>query len=156
MYCVVADIKDAITANVLTPLVNDEKASDVDLSNENSDQVKRIIKIIDDTAEEINGYLRQRYTLPLPQNVGLINKIAIDIAVFYLYHRRSQSIPERVQKAYDRRIAQLKDIQKGVISLGIEEETKDTPLNTDGLGCLTNKTSEDKTFTKTMLDKYFD
>lgn len=154
MYCAITDIQDSISEKVLVDLVNDETAAWHDFTDPEDPLSKRVLKVIADVDEEINGYLRQRFALPLPQNVGILNKIAIDISVFYLYSRRPSrnGLPERLERAYERRISQLKDIQKGTISLGVEELTKDTPLNAESLGCLTNKVPEDRIFSNIKLD----
>jgi len=83
--------------------------------------------IIDDTVlnqaladadSVINGYLSARYTLPLANIPTSLARYAADIARYFLY---DDDATERVEKAYDKAISFLKDVSKGVASVGVDQ-----------------------------------
>ncbi len=98
----------------------------------------------------IDGYLRGRYTVPLQPVPELVKRLAVDLAVFHLYSRRFEL--DMPQTMVDRRkeiIRLLEQIQQGKVLLGIE--TADSP----GQGYyMTNKTAEDRIFSKTHLEQF--
>jgi phage gp36-like protein len=70
------------------------------------------------TAEsEANSYLGANYTLPLPTVPDVLKSMVGDIARYRLYDERPT---EEVQKRYDRAVSWLRDVSKGVVSLGIQ------------------------------------
>lgn len=142
-YCTLANIKDVIPEAFLIQLTNDAGGAAIDQT--------RIDKAILDADEVIKGYLRSRYPVPLEEPIpGLINKISTDISIFNLYSRRPElDTPENVVTRYKDAITMLKDIQKGIISLGSADEE---PLP-DTVGVYkSNKTEEDRIFNKSLLD----
>ncbi len=70
-----------------------------------------------DADAEIDGYLVQRYTLPLASVPPVLKRIATDLARYHLYDDRST---EQVTKRYDDAIAFLKDVAKGVAGIGVD------------------------------------
>jgi len=141
-YSVITDISNAITEASVLQLTDDEGISAINES--------RVNAAISSADELINGYLRSRYTLPLPSTPPMIRDLSVNIAVFKLYDRRfAADMPDSIQKKYDSSIKLLESIQKGVISLGIESTSKPA----EG-GFKTNKTSCDRIFPKTKLDTY--
>lgn len=70
------------------------------------------------TAEsEANSYLGANYTLPLPTVPEVLKSMTGDIARYRLYDEHPT---EEVQKRYDRAVSWLRDVSKGVVSLGIQ------------------------------------
>ena len=68
----------------------------------------------------IDGYLRDRYALPLAEVPGLIGTLAADIAVYRLYARRAKlDPPEGVLERYKNSLKLLEQIQKGLLCLGV-------------------------------------
>jgi phage gp36-like protein len=113
-----------------------------------SDKVDAAIAAAD---ELINGFLRGRYTLPLASTPPLLKDLSVDIAVYKLYDRRfSANMPDSIRAKYDNAVKLLVMVQKGTVELGVAD-----PAETDGGGSYqTNKTSDDRTFTKDVLDSY--
>lgn len=69
------------------------------------------------TAEsEVNSYIGSNYTLPLPTVPEVLSAMTGDIARYRLYDEKPT---EEVQKRYDRAVSWLRDVSKGVVSLGI-------------------------------------
>ena len=70
------------------------------------------------TAEsEVDSYVGAGYILPLSTVPDVLKAMTGDIARYRLYDNRAT---EEVQKRYDRAISWLRDISKGVVSLGIK------------------------------------
>jgi len=143
MYCSLDDIKQQVSETTLIEITDDNQANEINT------------KIIDEailySETLIDGYLRGRYTLPLATIAVLIKIIAADLTVFRLYSRRFHTdMPDSINDKYKNSIKLLEQIQKGVVSLGIE--TAGTPPK---LGeYRTNKTSSDRIFTKSLINKF--
>lgn len=63
---------------------------------------------LQDSSEEIDGYIGGRYSLPLANVPSNLNRIACDIARYRLYFEQPT---EHVTKLYDDAIAFLKRVQ---------------------------------------------
>ncbi len=135
----------------LVELSDDENRGEsaVDFSDANDAATARVLEQIEAASEEIDGYLRSAYSLPFTEVPERIKQICKDIAIYNLYKRRQRTdMPESLTSIYKARIAELKDIQKGVISLGVESS------QTDSSEFHINKTGADKIFTKDVLGKF--
>jgi len=143
MYCTLDDIKKQVQETTLIEITDDSNANQI-----NTDVVDETILYADTL---IDGYLRGRYTLPLPSLPEIIKVIAIDLSIYRLYSRRFHTdMPDSINDKYKNSIKLLEQIQKGVISLGIE--TVGTPPK---LGeYRVNKTYQDKIFNKEVLNAY--
>jgi phage gp36-like protein len=122
MYCSVNDIIEDLSFETVMPLVNDENlplTGDVgdtlfDLTDTDSKGYLRALQAIIDATEQINGYL----PAPVTGSPGILVRICKDISAYNLYSRRFKlSISDSLQTLYDRRISELRDIQKGIIKL---------------------------------------
>ncbi len=134
----------------LVELSDDENRGEsaIDFSDANDAATARVLEQIESASEEIDGYLRSAYSLPFADVPERIKQICKDIAIYNLYKRRQRTdMPESLTSIYKARIAELKDIQKGVISLGVESS------ETDVSEFHTNKTADDKIFTKDVLNQ---
>ena len=144
MYCTLYDIKQQVSENTLIEITDDVQANEINTV------------IIDEailySETLIEGYLRGRYTLPLATIPVLIKIIAADLTVFRLYSRRFQTdMPASIDDKYKNSIKLLEQIQKGIISLGIE-----VPQSPPERGeYMTNKTSSDRIFTKSFINKFY-
>ena len=150
-YSTITDILFDLPKNEVINLTNDEKrtADQINFDAQDDDCVKRVNKAIEDADGEIDNYLRSRYSLPLAAPVPkTLTKISKDITIYNLFCRRYKiDIPFR--EVYLSRIKELILIQKGDINLDIAETTEDNA----GV-YVTNKTSDDRVFSKTILDQY--
>ena len=142
-YCTLDDLKNHIPEANIIQLTDDEGLGTVNQA--------RVDKAITTADSVIDGYLRGRYTLPLLTVPELIKTIAIDITVYKLYERRLDlEMPEAMSNRYRNAVKLLDQIQKGLIKLGIE-----SPETGPGQGHYkTNKTTEGRTFSKDILDKF--
>jgi phage gp36-like protein len=141
MYCTLDDIKQQISETTLIEITDDNQANEINTA------------IIDEailySETLIDGYLRGRYTLPLVTIPVLLKIISADLTIFRLYSRRFQTdMPESINDKYKNSIKLLEQIQKDIISLGIE--VPESPLERGEYR--TNKTFRDRIFTKSVLD----
>ncbi len=140
-YCALADITKAVPEKDILQLTDDSGLGVID-------QVK-VDDAISYADQLIDGYLRGRYPLPLTTVPGLIKNLSSDLALFHLYSRRIElEMPESMMAKYKNAIKLLEQIQKGLISIGIE-----TAGSSAG-SYKTNKTSADRKFSKDVLDGF--
>lgn len=146
-YITLNDIKSTMPEKELINLTNDKIAPD---SSVDTSILKQVLSLTD---EIINGYIRSRYKLPLSSPSPLIKSIAVDIAIYRLYSRRPGKMTETVKTNYDRAIDLLKEIQKGLITLSLEQKPgEQTLINTTSAKC--NKTRCDRVFSKENLSSF--
>jgi phage gp36-like protein len=142
MYCTLEDIKKAIPEKNIIELTDDDNFGSIDEA--------KVQDAIDYAEQLINGYLRGRYPVPLEPVPKIIRRLAVDLAVFQLYSRRFEL--DMPQSMLDRRkeiIKLLEYIQAGKVLLDIETQ------NSPGQGYYkANKTTEDRTFSKDILNKF--
>jgi len=74
-----------------------------------------------DADEEINGYLAQRYSLPIDPPPGIIKRLAANIR---RYHLHQDGRTDEVKAGYEDALRILKQLSRGEMSLGIEEPAK--------------------------------
>lgn len=77
-----------------------------------------VASAIADASEEIDGYVGSKYALPLSTAPGILRKLCVDIAIFNLFARRHDSIPELRKERYDNAVKFLMAVAAGKISLG--------------------------------------
>ena len=116
MYCSVDDLIKRISLEDLTQLSDDDGDGEYDenIVNEAIEYAQNII----------DGYVGKKYQVPLDPIPEIIKRIAVDLAIYWLYSR-SDEIPEEIENRYKNQIKMLEDIAKGNISIGvlvIEEE----------------------------------
>lgn len=137
MYCTLQQIIDELTTAVATELSSDGTTLVMNTT--------LISNYIDSASDLIDGYLRNRYTLPLANASKILQNICQSIVRYELAERRGNKVYEVEDKAYNRAIQQLTDIQQGKITL---DET-----NTPAYFVVS---SRDAVFTDTMLENYND
>ncbi|MDD3012612.1 MAG: DUF1320 domain-containing protein [Candidatus Gastranaerophilales bacterium] len=143
MYCSLEDLKKQIQEDTLIQLTDDDQSSQIDST------------IIDEAViyseTLIDGYLRGRYVLPLASVPAVIKILAVDLTIYRLYSRRFQTeTSDAVTEKYKNSIKILEQIQRGIISLGIETAGRPPELGE----YRTNKTFEDRRFSKQALNEY--
>lgn len=116
--------------------------------------INREIGRVDGT---IDGYLRQRYTLPLAEIPTELAGYAEDMAIARIYGcMPERSVPEDVARAAKEAVAWLKDIQKGLATLSVATlppaSSGDEPGSTGFFR--TSKRPEDRIFSDTTLDRF--
>jgi phage gp36-like protein len=134
-YSTQTDLEEQISQAELIELTDDAGSGSVDAS--------AVARAIADADAEIDSYCGGRYTLPFLPVPVMIRKLSVDIAVYNVFSRRALlKIPDERQKRYDNAIRFLRDMSKGLISLGA-----DAPVEpSDGLPQAT-RTKDDRIFT---------
>jgi len=134
-YCVQGDLLEQIAESELIELTDDAGSGSIDASV--------VSRAIADADAEIDSYCGTRYTLPFSPVPVMIRKLSVDIAIYNLYTRRSTlKMPEERQKRYDNAVRFLRDVAKGLITLGADAPAEPD----DGLPQAT-KTKDDRVFT---------
>lgn len=136
-YTTVAEIKKAISEEIVKQLTDDDNIGEIVEAN--------VTAAIARADAEIDGYCAVKYSVPFSTVPAVVAGLSLDMSIYYLYKRRTVS--EDVQKSYDNAIARLKDIAKGLLSLGVDPPP--AASTADGAEC--NKTASDRIFTRDTL-----
>ena len=114
-YCTQQDILNSgISERELAELTSEEEGVI------NAATVAAAIKKADD---EINSYVAVKYAVPLSPVPSLVNTWSTKITKYYLFDGRAHrmgGIPDSIRDGYKDSIAQLKDVAKGSLSIGID------------------------------------
>jgi len=110
VYCALADITATIPAQTVINLTDDSDVGAVDQA--------KVTAAIADADAEIDSYCAARYTVPFSPVPAVIRKCSADIAVYNLYSRCAESIPESRKERYKNALELLKNIAKGIVTLG--------------------------------------
>ena len=112
-YCTQTDLEEQISQNELIELSDDAGAGVVD------DSV--VTRAIADADGEIDSYCASRYTVPFLPVPVMVRKLSVDIAIYNLHTRRAVlKVPEVRQKRYENAVRFLRDVSRGLISLGAD------------------------------------
>ena len=84
-----------------------------------------VARAIDDADAEIDGYLGSRYSLPLASTPAILRKLSVDVAIYNLYSRRGNTIPEIRTARYEKAMTLLDGIRAGDVSLGASSPSAD-------------------------------
>ncbi|GAB6035875.1 DUF1320 domain-containing protein [Fundidesulfovibrio butyratiphilus] len=114
-YCVQADLERRLTLPILVDLTDDRVPPEaVDAAVLDAE--------IAAAGEIVDGHLRGRYVLPLDPAPGLVREIAADLVAYALWGRRPEGKgepPKNLEKAHDRALKLLREIQAGHVTLGV-------------------------------------
>jgi len=110
MYCSIDDLIKRISLEDLTQLSDDDGDGEYDENIVN--------EAIEYAQDIIDGYVGKKYQVPLDPIPEIIKRIAVDLAIYWLYSR-SDEIPEEIENRYKNQIKMLEDIAKGNISIGV-------------------------------------
>jgi phage gp36-like protein len=109
-YATEANIIDLYGAELLDMLA--------DKSGDGVRDAAAIARALDDAASLIDGYLSQRYTLPLPAVPAFLRTMCIDITLYRLASNPAL-LSEDARRRYDDALRFLRDIAAGRASLGL-------------------------------------
>jgi phage gp36-like protein len=133
-YCTQSDILEQLDESELIQLTDDDDLGVVDVSV--------VTRAIADADAEIDGYCGTRYTVPFATVPDIIRKFSVDVAIYNLYARR-RGAPEDRKQRYDAALRFLRDIAKGVASLGVN-----APADDDDSGPAVTTSKSDRVFTR--------
>jgi len=101
-----------------------------------------VARAISDAEAEIDGWLGQRYQLPLASVPAVLGLIACDLARYYLYDDRAT---DAVKKRYDDAVRRLKALANGEMVLDgaapPQVATGNNPVTSRSPDCVFNATS---------------
>lgn len=143
-YCTKADILKMLPESQLIRLTDDEGASAVNDG--------RVTEAIDSAAEEIDTYLGSRYVLPLSSTPPVLGKLNVDMAIYNLYSRVKEQVPETRKERYQNAVRFLMKLAKGEVSIG-SQPPPDPPESGQYEGS-SKAEVRTKVFDETTMDKY--
>jgi len=108
-YTTLDNIVNQISEATVIQLTDDYQSEAVDGD--------RITEAITDADAIIDGYCSGRYVVPFNPVPAIIAKCSLDIAIYNLYARRVETMPEVRDKNYNNAIKLLQSIAKGDILL---------------------------------------
>ncbi len=140
-YSTIDDIRKLVPEDELTALTDDESLGAVDQG--------RVTEAIEQADAEIDSYCAVRYMVPVSPVPGLLKKFSVDIAVYSLYSRAVQSVPEVRSERYRSAVRQLEGISKGTLTLGVREAQP-----SEVTGAETNMRSDTAVFTRKGMEGF--
>ncbi len=114
-YCAQADLERRLTLPILIDLTDDTVPPEAVDTSVLSAEVAAAGEIVD-------GYLRDRYVLPLDPVPGLVREITADLVAYRLWGRRPEAKgepPKNLEKGHDTALKLLREIQAGHVTLGV-------------------------------------
>lgn len=148
-YCTLDDITKALEEATVIQLTDDETLKPAGIEPGNPDHgaiIARIGEAIARADAEIDGYCAVKYAVPLVPVPAVVNSLSVELAVYYLYSRRT--VPEKIEKRYDKAVARLKDVARGLLSLGVTPEPAPSAAADSAEA---NKAVSDRVFTRRSL-----
>lgn len=117
-YVTLDELKTLVPNHVMLELSNDNPSiaqGEIDIALVNT--------IIGEACEEVDGYLRNRYTLPFANTPTLVKQSAKQLARYMLYERRPEGfdLPPAVVEGRKVAVKNLENMRDGKVSLGIPE-----------------------------------
>lgn len=134
MYSALDDLKEQLSEDELIGLTDDAGAGVIDTSVTD--------RATADGDAVIDGYCKTKYTVPLDPVPDIIRKISVDIAIYNLFSRKGDVIPELRVERHKNAIKFLEHISIGKITLGV-----DAPAPSSEGGPEATKKKTDRIFT---------
>lgn len=139
-YSTQTDIEKMLPASDVVDLTDDEGTG--------AQVAARVSEAITQADAEIDSYCGGRYSVPFSSVPDIVKKCSVDIAIYNLYSRRVETIPETRSERYKNAIRQLEGIAKGIISIG---EDPEPTASTGASYAECNKTESDRIFTRPKM-----
>lgn len=136
-YATKKDIEDRYGRDLLARIADKNGNGMVD--------TKAVEKALADAADEIDAHLSARYELPLPEVPGLLVRLCVDMAVYFL---AGDLRTDEQEARYANAVALLRRIAEGKASLGLA--AKDAPAQAQDMAV----DAPDRIFSKDLLGRY--
>lgn len=133
-YSTQQDLEEQISNAELIAITDDAGTGSIDATV--------LARAIADADAEIDAYVSGSYAVPLSPVPSIIRKVSVDVAIYHLCSRRPVGMPDIRQDRYDSAIRLLKDISKGLVTIG----TTDPAPSSDGPSV--TKPKSDRIFTR--------
>jgi phage gp36-like protein len=137
-YATLADIEKLLPRDELIKLTDDESLGQVDSA--------RVDEALTLAQAEVDSYCSTRYLVPVSPVPMILLKLTADMALYTLYSRVADRVPEIRAERYRHAVRQLQGIAKGTISLGAQTEGND-PI----AGAESNKSTDTNVFSRSKL-----
>lgn len=131
MYCEIQEVLDMLKGDMLNTIIGDEYIEDPEEKKSKSFTIA--LQAIQDACAEIDGYLAKRYNVPLAKTPAVIKKIGKDIAAYNMVSRMGIDENDRDKTfltRYNAAITYLTNVAKGIIDLGIENNSTEKSAST--------------------------
>lgn len=143
-YCVITDLQKMIPDRILIQLSDEENGTTIN--------AVRVQESIDSGAEEIDAYIGAVAALPITGDVpAILGKLNADIAIYNLYSRLQEKIPDTRQTRYDDAIKLLDRIASGSITFGLQPKPE-APV--DVAAEVSIVSTRDTIYTPEMMEQY--
>lgn len=119
-YSTLEDILALLPEQTVINLTDDSGAGEIGQD--------KVAAAIADADAEIDGYCATRYTVPFDPVPAVIRKCSADLAIYNLYSRYAESVPETRKDRYKNCLKLLENISRGVVTVG--ETAAPPPLST--------------------------
>lgn len=93
----------------------------------------KVQRACDDAGDLVDGYLRQRHTLPLSTMPRVLVQLSAAIARYELHHGGDRQPTDQVTKARDQAIAFLRDVAAGKADLGLGPDASEPAEDSGGV-----------------------
>ena len=119
----------ATQADMVTRFGEEELAQLTDRVNGEVIDASVLTRAIEDAETEINGYLAKRYSLPLNSTPPILQRLACDVARYYLHDDR---VTEQVRNRYTDVVKLLRSIASGEVMLESASALAANPVGVNG------------------------
>ncbi len=97
----------------------------IDLTDDDGDGIEDndvISEVIEQASSEIDAYLSRRYDTPLLNVPAVIEKICVELVIYYL-HLRADKVTDAWKDTYERAIELLRSLANGDVKIGNEQQS---------------------------------
>jgi len=109
-YCTLENITNTVPEQTIINLTDDAAVGVID--------PVKVDTAIADAEAEVDSYCATRYQVPFAVVPPIVRKITTDIAIYNLYSRCAETVPEIRETRYKSAIKLLENIAKGIVALG--------------------------------------
>lgn len=88
-----------------------------------------VLRALQDADDTINGYISARYPLPLAPVPAVLQRVACELARFYLY---DDQVTDLIKERHAANIKWLGEVSKGTVSLGADAASGEQPTSSAG------------------------
>lgn len=125
-YCTLADLLERIPEETIIQLTDDTDSGLVDQS--------KVDAAIARADEEINAWCGSRYLVPFASVPAVVPGLSADMAIYFLYGRTVDEVPEARKDGYKNAVRLLEKIASGQISLGVAAVPETSQLTAEFSG----------------------
>ncbi|EAB4400481.1 DUF1320 domain-containing protein [Salmonella enterica subsp. enterica serovar Muenchen] len=123
MYCTLADVEKVLPRRQLTELTCDMSGQSLSQALPDSPDEAVVNEAIRYASEYADGFLRNRYQVPLARVPTIIRDLVVNLTIERLYLRRpAKDLPESVKRLFSGTLKTLELIRDGRMTPGVLAE----------------------------------